>query len=211
MLFDWDGTGDGGISIPDGVYSYLISVQTNDLPIPHIVSTNSGGGPAPSPAMMSGVIISGTSPRAAEDSFPTSLQQARAARLDYYYSQPPPMPPVWTNGNWMNWEDIFGPEPLIKTDIPTPNQQTYATTAMASPMFATSDGSSYSGSSQSTRSPERKPNVGVKNKTGSFGVCYKTYGTNGFSAPHPRTGWPYPLPTFVAVDGQTATARTVDY
>ena len=31
LSFDWDGTGDGGTNIPDGVYMYLISVQTNGL------------------------------------------------------------------------------------------------------------------------------------------------------------------------------------
>ena len=64
---------------------------------------------------------------------------------------------------------------------------------------------------QTTRSPKRKPRVGVKGSVGSFGICYKTYGTNGFVSQHPPTGWPYPLQTLVAIDDQTPTALTVDY
>ncbi|HEX3719418.1 MAG TPA: FlgD immunoglobulin-like domain containing protein [Verrucomicrobiae bacterium] len=31
MLFDWDGTGDGGTNLPVGTYTYLISAMTNGL------------------------------------------------------------------------------------------------------------------------------------------------------------------------------------
>jgi hypothetical protein len=41
LLFNWDGTGDGGTNIPDGVYHYLISAQTNGG---SFMSMMSGGG-----------------------------------------------------------------------------------------------------------------------------------------------------------------------
>lgn len=69
----------------------------------------------------------------------------------------------------------------------------------------------YSGNSQSTRGPKRKPRKGVKGEVGTFGICLKTYGTNGFNSPHPLTGFPFPLQTRVAVDGQSPTALTQDY
>ena len=51
MEFDWDGTGDGEASIPDGVYTYLLSAETNGE-ADEIVgggSGGSGGGSPPSP------------------------------------------------------------------------------------------------------------------------------------------------------------------
>jgi hypothetical protein len=56
MLFNWDGTADGGVSIPDGVYNYLFTAQTNGN-APEVVSgegiAGSGGLPSPSLAAMS--------------------------------------------------------------------------------------------------------------------------------------------------------------
>ncbi|MGO8764188.1 MAG: DUF6345 domain-containing protein [Limisphaerales bacterium] len=73
-------------------------------------------------------------------------------------------------------------------------------------------GDNYSGTaSQSTAGPTRKSKVGNKGTIGTFGILYKTHGTNGFTSQHPTTGRPYPLQTLVAIDGQSATALTTDY
>ena len=51
MTFDWDGTGDGETNIPDGVYTFLISAQTNGESSDISEGSSGGGGgspPAPS-------------------------------------------------------------------------------------------------------------------------------------------------------------------
>jgi hypothetical protein len=58
----------------------------------------------------------------------------------------------------------------------------------------------YSGAaSESTRGPKRKPRVGVKNKSGTFGICYQTAEPGGFYLQQPRTQ--NPLQPFTGADG----------
>ena len=207
MSFNWDGNNNSGASIPDGGYTYLITAQTNGLPMPQIESEGDTNAP---PMPMSANLSTETS---AAEWYPTSARQALEAGWDHYFITPPPMPPVKTNGVWMHWEDVYGSQPLTEVDIlPSLSQRSMGATTMNSGTVQTDDASgNYGGpASQSTRAPERKPRIGVKGEAGSFGICYKTYGTNGFSSPHPMTGWPYPLPTYVAIDGQSRTAQTVD-
>lgn len=45
MLYNWDGTGDGGVAISDGVYTYLLTVQTNGLALPAAGGGGGGGSP----------------------------------------------------------------------------------------------------------------------------------------------------------------------
>lgn len=50
MFFNWDGTGDGGASLPAGIYTYLVSAMANGEPL--VISggggvSGSGGGPPP--------------------------------------------------------------------------------------------------------------------------------------------------------------------
>jgi hypothetical protein len=213
MGFDWDGTGDGGVSIPDGAYTYLFTAETNGLAMPFMEPPP--GDTNPPPPMFS----ASTSGEMTDNWFPTSAREAVAVGWGFFYMQPPPMPPVKTNDVWMNWKDVYGPQPLTIAEIPLPTKQLYlrslgmasATTLDGGALQQDSATSSYSGAaSQSTRAPKRKPRVGVKGEAGTFGMCYKTYGTNGFGSNHPITGWPYPLPTSVAIDGQTRTQQTVD-
>jgi hypothetical protein len=215
MQFNWDGNGNGGVAIPDGVYSYLLTVQTNGQPL--VSQEPSGGddsGSLPLPSISSSLSASAST---VAGWYPTSALEARGAGWDFYYSQPPPMPPVKTNGVWVPWEEVFGLEPLLQVAVPTQSARSgglgtaSATTSADVGLQTDATTQDYSGpASQSTRAPERKPRTGVKGEVGTFGVLYLTYGTNGFSSNHPRTGWPYPLPTYVAIDGQTRTAQTVD-
>jgi hypothetical protein len=70
MEYAWDGTGDGGSGIPDGVYEYRISATETTAPAPG--GGGGGGGSPPSPMM------------AAMSTGQTS-----------YFVQPPPMPPEY--------------------------------------------------------------------------------------------------------------------
>jgi hypothetical protein len=198
LAFDWDGTGDGGASIPDGLYNYFISAQTNGQSFAGDTGSGSGGdGGGTPPAPDSSTSIGTAS--LADSWYPTSAKLARAAGWSVFYVQPPPMPPVVvrTNGVQLSipWEDIYGPQPLIETPVPlralTRASQTYGTPDSPSP-----DGPlSYSGpSSESTTAPTRAAAVGVKNAKGNYGVGYYTYpNTNTFSVPNNGV-YPYPQP-----------------
>lgn len=213
MLFNWDGTGDGGVAIPDGLYTYFITAQTNDQPL----SANQALDLSPALLASSISVPDSTTPT---DWYPTNAKQAVQAGWDFYYMQPPPMPPIWTNGAWMSWEDVFGPEPLSQVKVSLVAQKLYSSpllTASATTLDTSSPQPSYATpayagpTSQSTRGPKRKPRVGVKNRSGSFGICYKTYGT-GFLMQEPRTGLIPPLqPVFVAIDNYPAFSSYIDW
>jgi hypothetical protein len=203
MQYNWDGTGTNGITIPDGVYTYLLTVQTNGLPLPQGFFGD-GDTNLPPPLSMSSSVLSSDS----TDSgwYPTSPRQAVAAGWNYYYAQPPPMPPVLTNGVWANWEDIYGPEPLTMMNVPMSSQ------GMQSPALSSTSTDSasplYGGpSSESTRGPSRPPAVPIKGSVGTFGIAYQTYQPYGISSRPPPTGWPAPpLHVYVAIDGLSENA-----
>ncbi|MCX6891856.1 MAG: DUF6345 domain-containing protein [Verrucomicrobia bacterium] len=189
MLYNWDGTGDGGSSIPDGVYTYLLSAQTNG----QAYNQGSGGGidtdPPPVPSF--GVQAEST------DIFALAPNAACVVPLILY-------PPGYDTNGFDIFEATWAEATALNSPALERNTINLATFAGVS--------SGYSGAaSQSTRAPQRKPTSGVKGTSGTFGICYKTYATNGFASLHPRTGWPYPLPPRVAIDGQSRTAQTVDY
>jgi hypothetical protein len=191
MLFNWDGTGDGGVAIPDGLYNYAITAQTNGQAL--LAGPPPGGDDPGSPLTLSMSTIPSTS-AAAADPLPASPQQAVAAGLDCYYAQPPPMPPVHTNGQWVPWEDVYGPIAPTRIDLSDSTFQ-----CLLRPLFAntastqaSADGTSpqdatpaYSGaSSQSATAPTRPPTAPVKEKSGDYSIFYYSY---------PNTNiWPVP-------------------
>jgi Family of unknown function (DUF6345)/Bacterial Ig domain/FlgD Ig-like domain len=193
MEFDWDGTGDGGTSIPDGVYTYLLSVQTNGE-ADEIVgggSGGSGGSGPPSPDFVSSSPVGSDS----SELWAMPIHSSGAAVPFAIY------PPGFDTNDLI----IF---PASQSEI-----QDQSLSFSSNDSSETEDASpAYSGpSSQSTSGPTRKPKTGVKGTVGTFGILYKTYSLNGFNSPHPTTGWPPPLPTYVAIDNQGRTDHTVDY
>ena len=48
MSYNWDGTGSGGTNLPNGIYYYYITAQTNGQPLGSGGGgTNGGGGSGP--------------------------------------------------------------------------------------------------------------------------------------------------------------------
>jgi len=175
MSFNWDGTGDGETNIPDGVYSYVIAAQTNGLPL----SRGGSGG------MMAMSDFGSTQSYVVDDS-------GNVVPLALY-------PPGFDTTGFTIFDatasDIqsLRPEQNLSTSSAAMTSQSGAYFASSSPQAATSP--------QSTRAPKRKPRVGVKNSSGTFGICYNTYPYGAFSQ-EPRTGWPYPVqPQFVGLSG----------
>ena len=187
MEFDWDGTGDGETNIPDGLYTYNLTATTNGE-TPEIVSGGgSGGGGSPPVPDLARAGSSGA------DEEVWAVNGDDAVPLSIY-------PPSFDTNS-------------LTLVTATPAEVSAArSTSLATTSFTSDDASAYSGaSSQSTAGPTRKSKKKNKGTLGTVGILYLEYGTNGFSSAHPTTGWPYPLPTEVAIDGQSATATTVDY
>lgn len=200
MSFDWDGTGTNGAAIPNGVYSYLLTVQTNGQSM--LMSGDSA-------SVAYSMILSEPSEKE-EGWYPTSVKEALASGLTSYFHLSPPMPPVVTNVNGklkiIPWTELYGEQEPIEVQVPLAAQESFLSLLEDGPQA-----SSYTGAaSQNTRGPKRKPRVGVKGEVGTFGICYLTYGTNGATGNHPLTGWPFPLPTYVAIDGQTRIQQTAN-
>ena len=186
MAFNWDGTGDGGVSIPDGVYTYSLSAKVNGLA--NTTLRNSSVSSAGLSALPAAPALAGTELWAA------SGDGGAAVPLALY-------PPGVDTSSLT----LFSVEP-------SPVRAAFSSSSKTVSLESANANPAYSGPpEQSTTGPTRDPNVGVKGTAGTFGICYRTYGRGGFSSPHPLTGWPYPMPTQVAIDGQLRTDKTVNY
>jgi len=178
MLFSWDGTGDGGASIPDGVYTYLLTAQTNGG---IYQSQQSGGdhgsGGPPSPPH--------TSLAASTELFAMPVDGSGAAVPLIMY------PPGFDRSGLTIFEASWSQVMAAQAQRLSASTMNGIRTDGATPMYS-------GASSQSTRGPKRKPRVGVKNRSGTFGICYQT-APDGFYLQQPRTR--NPLQPFTGVDG----------
>ena len=195
MAFNWDGTGTGETNIPDGVYHYYLSASTNGEPV-EIGGGGSGGSggtpPTPDFALSQSSELWAVAPDS-ETAVPFILYPPGfdTNGLTIFEATPSDIRSLQStslsDGSTENITRLGGgitPDDLTPAPIPA---------------------------SQSTSGPGRKNKVPVKGQVGNFGILYKTYNTTGFTSMHPTTGWPAPLPTLVAIDGQTRTALTSDY
>jgi hypothetical protein len=182
MLFNWDGTGDGGASIPDALYTYFISAQTNGQALlADPPPGDDGGGAPPAPGASSSLTESAST----EALSPASPRQATASGLNYYYRPLPPMPPIRTNGQWVAWEDVYGPIP------PTRVQMSDATCLRLLASLDSPSPAAYSGPfAQAAAAPTRPPTSPAKGKLGDYSICAYSY-PNGNTWAVPTWGtWP---------------------
>ncbi len=177
LSFNWDGTGDGGTNIPDGIYHYLITATTNGM---SPMSMPASPSPASTKKQLWVLEPDGFVPLAI---FPKGVD---------------------TNGFTIVKATASQIEDLTEEASP---ETASSGTSTITPSFTTLA----LPSTQPSVAPTRKPTAPVKGTAGTFGICYKTYTTNGFSSQHPTTGFPPPLPTRVAIDGQARTDITTDY
>jgi Family of unknown function (DUF6345)/FlgD Ig-like domain/Bacterial Ig domain len=185
MDFDWDGTGDGGVTIPNGVYYYLISAQTNGE-ADEIVTNGSGGsgGSPPSPSFAD-------SDSSELWAMPTSGSGGVVPLAIY--------PPGFDT----NSLTIFAASPAEMQALYTMASGGESTSPMDSGATFSPD---VSMPSQTTKAPKRPPTNPVKGAVGSVGIAYQEYLPQGFGISHgPPTGWPYPVqPQYVEIDGTNA-------
>lgn len=142
LTFDWDGTGDGGVSIPDGVYYYAISAQTNGLAPQDLSGENDISSPSLSDQSTELWAMPTDGPG---DAVPLAIY-----------------PPGFdTNGLTIFSASPSEMQALSSALSTTPTFQTED----ASPAYS-------GPASQNTVAPTRPPTAPVKNQVGSFSVCY---------------------------------------
>ncbi|MGH7954045.1 MAG: Ig-like domain-containing protein, partial [Limisphaerales bacterium] len=177
LTFDWDGTGDGETNIPDGVYHYVISAETNGEADELISGGSSGssGGSPPSPDSISSSPESWVMAADGNDAVPLALY-------------PPGMD--------TNALTIFSA---------TPSEIWAASSSFTTTSTFESEGvhPAYSGpAGQSSAAPSRPQTAPVKNQVDNFSICYFNF-PNGRSLNVPGNGQPYPATGKVHLDGYT--------
>ena len=199
LTFDWDGIGNGGTNIPDGVYHYVISAQTNGASSMSMMS--SGGSSLSSSVRASVSSVEDTTelwalPENGESFVPLALY-----------------PPGFnTNG----FTIVEGSQSEVKalTEAMFALDEPMTTTKSAIRMdsesgsgssFEANDASpAYSGpSGQSSTAPTRPPTAPVKNQVDSFSVCYFNF-PSGRSLNNPKNGQPPLVATYIHLDGDTS-------
>ena len=195
MTYDWNGKGNSGTNLPDGVYSFLISAATNGeaSDIESGGSGGSGGGGSP-PSPDAAFSFRGGSD---EEwwAVPTSLD-----------TMPVPLA-LYPPGFDTNGLTIFEASPAdIASLRPAVSRPIHTLGGVLTPDDTSPDFSGPSG--QSTVTPVRPPNVKGKGTIGTFFVGYQAYPTlmfNTFSTPPIQTGWPAfsGEPYYVTLDGET--------
>jgi hypothetical protein len=124
---------------------------------------------------------------------PTSARQAIADGLDYYFVASPPLPPVYTNHEWVPWDEIYGPVPPLRVEVvystaQTGSSATSATQDNGSPQGGGPDDYTGAAAQAAPAAPERPPTNPVAGTTGRFGIGWQKYDANGAS------GFTPPLP-----------------
>lgn len=205
MEFDWDGTGDGETNIPDGVYTYLISAQTNGG---SFMSMMSGGGGSFS-----------SSARAAVSSVEEATELWALPENGESFVPLALYPPgLDTNGFTIIQASQSQVQALTEAVMAVDRPAIQAKSAMMDSesgggfsFNADSSSSAYAGpASQSTAAPTRPPTSGVKGAKGTYGVAYLQYLPSGFTGHGPPTGLPFPLTQYIAVDGHSANGNVDD-
>lgn len=175
MVFDWDGTGNGGTNIPDGNYLYCISVQTNGLALPSGGGGSGGGGSPPSPAFASSALVSGS--EATELWAISPDGSGNAGPLALY-------PPGFDTSGFTIFEEPLGWSPF----------QRFSSVQSLAGLGTLSGGASaaYSGpSGQSATAPTRPPTSPTKNSVGTYGIAYIDWASPQ-TVSIPKNGMPYP-------------------
>jgi len=110
---------------------------------------------------------------------PPDIEDAIAKGEKSYFIEPPPMRPVYTNGEWVSWKKVYGPQPLTEVAI----QDEYFALAASIEQQAkeysgssggriTLDGPGDSGSGSQTTVLKPIPSVWF-GKNGTIGIAYQ--------------------------------------
>ncbi len=160
MLYNWDGTGTGETNLPNGIYYYYITAQTNGLS-PQGLSGGSG---------LSSSSSASASSQAAELWAMPKDGSGNAVPFAIY-------PPGADVTNLLVFEAPVTWNPAQNASL-SDSESAVATDSGGDALTPDFSGSS----PQSTPpTPQRPPNNPVKGVSGTFGVAYQTYSANGSS------------------------------
>jgi Family of unknown function (DUF6345)/FlgD Ig-like domain/Bacterial Ig domain len=167
MQFNWDGTGNGGTNIPDGVYYYYLSAQTNGQAFQAQSSGSpAGSGSPPLPSLASG-----------NSSLETALTELLAVPADGSGAVVPLI--LYPPGTDTNGLVIF--EGSMADFLPRAARSTAIRSL--SPMDSGNGGAAadYSGPSAQAApaAPTRAATTPSKGTGGKFAVAYQMYNANG--------------------------------
>jgi len=175
MSYNWDGTGKSGTNLPNGIYYYYITAQTNGLALPpNISSTNNGGGSPPSPGFTMSSSLAG--PDAIELWAMPADGSGAAVPLILY-------PPGFDTNELLIFSASFS-QMMLQSESASTFTANEGASGGDSPDGAGS-GAPAPPSAQSTPpAPQRPPNNPVRGLQGTFGVgcdSYTANGTNGIT------------------------------
>jgi hypothetical protein len=191
MTFDWDGTGDGETNIPDGVYHYVISAETNGE-ADEIVTNGSGGGGGspPSPDLARSL------------SFGSDSSELWAVAPDSENVVPFAIYPPGFDTNSLT---IFKATPSeAEALIASASSESTVAVDGGGGVFADDASPAYSGpSSQSSVAPSRPQTAPVKNQVDSFSIGYFNF-PNGRTLNVPYNGQPPLVQQQIHLDGDTS-------
>ncbi len=183
MQFNWDGNGNGGASLPAGVYYYYISAQTNGLAYQNADNggdSGDGSGGPPSPSFAS-ALTGGTADSTQLFAIPADGSGAAVPFAIY--------PPGFDTNNLI----IF--EGTMADILPQINlfSRTASFNAMDSGSGISADnasGGSSAASQNSPATPQRPPNNPIRGFAGTVGIAYQCYSSwsNGYAPTAPLNG-----------------------
>ena len=174
MVYNWNGTGTGGTNIPQGIYYYYISAQTNGQAFQgadNSGDSSGGSGVPPSPSFASTGVTADTLELWA---MPTD-GSGSAVPFNIY-------PPGFDTNDLT----IFEATQSQMADLNRLASGSTASTATDIGSGAFSPSFSGSSSQSSPPAPGRPPTDPIVGIAGLFGIAYDTYssnGTNGISVP----------------------------
>jgi len=181
LTFDWDGTGDGETNIPDGVYHYVISAETNG---------------ESSDSMLSGGSSSFARSSAVRSESPELWAVAPDSENVVPFAIYPP-------GFDTNGFTIFRatPSEVESLTVSVRSESSVAMDSGGSSFEANNTSPAYSGpSGQSSVAPSRPQTAPVKNQVNSFSIGYFNF-PNGRSLNVPYNGQPPLVQQRIHLDG----------
>ena len=183
LQFNWDGAGDGGTNIPDGVYYYLISAQTNGQAYR---SSSDGGDSDGSGSLLSLSFASMTSGVSADSmelwAMPADGSGAAVPFMLY--------PPGFDTNSLIIFQASSSQMEAVNRLVSGAESDDAINSGSGAPADDASP--AYDGaSSQSTTAPSRPPTAPIKNAIGAVGVAYFDFKTSKTYAV-PLNGMPLP-------------------
>jgi len=194
LTFNWDGAGDGGTNIPDGVYYFNITAATNGM-------SSLMSEPSEDTSLFDSMMMT-----EGGAFLPMSAKQAIALGMDHYYLPPPPYPPVKINGEWFTWEEVYGPQPMIEVPV----SEFAAASSMKFEAAGAGAQTASGAASQSSTVPKRPPTAPIKNAVNNYAVGFYNFQT-AVTRNNPKNGMPFPATQTIRLDGSSGSQSTSTY